>query len=186
MARTGMAFSSSNYAAGDYYSGYGSNYAAGGLFSFVGKALKTVAGVASQMLPGPIGAIARIGTGILGGAGAGRAVQAQLPTFTPAGLGPMLPEPGIAGAVHRIVPGGKTGFGYYNKKGEFIEGKRPVMNPMNVRALRRASRRLDGFARTARKALKHSPFMLVSRASRGRRGSPGVISRSEAARALKR
>lgn len=180
MARTGFAVGSSNYAAGDYYSGYGSNYAAGGLFSFVGKALRTVAGVAGAVLPGPIGTIARIGGGLLGG----RPGAPQL--MAPAGLGPMLPEPGIAGTIHRVVPGGKPGYGYYNKQGEFIQGKRPVMNPMNVRALRRATRRIDGFARTARKALKHSPFMLVSRAARGRRGSPGLITRSEAARALKR
>lgn len=170
------------YMAGDNY-GRAGNYAyqAGGLFSFVGKAIKTVAGVASKILPGPAGLIAGAVSRI-GGGGA----PPVLTTPGIAQLGPMIPEPGIAGTIHRVVPGGKPGYGYYNKDGVFIQGKRPTMNPMNVRALRRASRRLDSFARTARKALRHSPFMLVSRASRGRRGSPGVITRSEASRALRR
>jgi hypothetical protein len=157
------------YQAGDNY-GRAGNYAyqAGGLFSFLGKAVKTVARIGSAVLPGPAGAIA----GLIGGGGRAPQVGAMglIPTF-----GPNIPVPGVKGAIQRFLPGGASG--YYSRR---------RMNPMNVRALRRASRRLDSFAKTARKALRHSPFMLVSRASRGRRGSPGVITRSEAARALKR
>lgn len=177
------------YQAGDNY-GRAGNYAyqAGGIFSSIGNVLGKVAKVAGAVLPGPIGTIARIGGGILTGAAVGRGIQAALPTLSAPRFAPggMIPEPGISGVIHRALPGGSSGRGYINKKGEFVEGKRPTMNPMNVRALRRASRRLDSFARTARKALRHSPFMLVSRASRGGRRSPGVITRSEAARALKR
>jgi hypothetical protein len=167
------------YQAGDNY-GRAGNYAyqAGGIFSGIASAIGKVAKVAGGLLPGPIGTIARIGGGILAGAGAGRVIQAALPSLVPAPPSPgMIPAPGITGVIERALPGGASGY---------ISGRRRRMDPMNVKALRRASRRLDSFARTARKALKHSPFMLVSRASRGRRGSPGVITRSEAARALKR
>ena len=162
---------SNYYQAGDNY-GRAGNYAyqAGGLFGFIGKAAKAIGG----LIPGPIGTIARIGGGILAGAAAGRGIAAALPS-PPGG---QIPVPGVTGFVQRALPGGATGF---------MSAGRRRMNPMNVKALRRASRRLDSFARTARKALRHSPFMLVSRASRaGRGGSRGVITRSEAARALKR
>jgi len=67
---------------------------------------------------------------------------------------------------------------------DIVLGRRRRMNPMNVKALRRATRRIDGFTRTARRALKHTGYMLVSRHAKG--ASRGVITRAEAARALKR
>ena len=168
------------YSAGDNY-GRAGNYAyqAGGIFGFVKKAIGTVAKVAGAVLPGPIGTVARVGAGILGGAAAGRGIAAALPSIIPSPPGPgMVPAPGVRGFVERALPGGATGY---------VSAGRRRMNPMNVKALRRAGRRIDGFARVARKALKHTPFMLVSRASRaGRGGSPGVITRREASRALKR
>lgn len=170
------------YVAGDNY-GRAGNYAyqAGGLFSSIGRVVGSVARVASNFLPGPLGTVARIGGGLLAGAAAGRAATAALPALMPPPpQGTPVPVPGVTGFLQRLVPGGETG--YMAAPGT----KRRKINPMNVKALRRATRRIDGFARTARKALKHSPFMLVSRNSRGRRGSPGVITRSEAARALKR
>lgn len=170
---------SNYYQAGDNY-GRAGNYAyqAGGIFGSIGKALKGAIGLASNIVPG--GGLVRTGLkiagGLLGGAAAGRAVQAAFPAAIPS-LASQVPVPGLRGFGQRLIPGGASGF---------ISGRRR-MNPMNVKALRRASRRLDSFAKTARKALRHSPFMLVSRASRaGRGGSRGVITRSEAARALKR
>jgi len=167
---------SNYYQAGDNY-GRAGNYAyqAGGIFSSIGRVLGGVARVAGGLLPGPVGTIARVAGGVLGGAAVGRALTGAFPS-PPGG---QIPVPGITGFIQRTLPGGATGF---------MSAGRRRMNPMNVKALRRASRRLDSFARTARKALRHSPFMLVSRASRAGRGgsSRGVITRSEAARALKR
>jgi len=126
------------YAAGDYYRG---DYYRGD-FLGIGKGLKRLAGNLLGNLP-VVGGIARTLIPGLGG------VQPQLPTMNigvPVGG---KPEPGIAGSVHRMLPGGHSGYGYYNKHGEFIEGKRPRMNVLNPRALRRAARRAKGFLRFA-------------------------------------
>jgi len=169
---------SNYYQAGDNY-GRAGNYAyqAGGIFSSIGKFVGGVAKVAGGLLPGPIGTIARIGGGILAGAAAGRAVQAIAPSVFPGPPGGMVPVPGIRGIVERTLPGGATGY---------MSSSRRRMNAMNVKALRRASRRIDSFTRTARKALKHTGYMIISRSARRGGGSPGVITRREASRALKR
>lgn len=139
------------YYRGDYYRG--DNYR--GDFLGIGKALKKVAGAAFNILaPAPLKAAVNLFAH----------PAPQVPGFAPGGMpmigAPMLnigvpaggkPEPGIAGAAHRFFPGGHTGYGYYNKKGEFVEGKRPRMNPLNQRALSRAGRRVKGFLRIARR-----------------------------------
>lgn len=133
------------YNAGDYYQG--DNYGAGD-FLGIGKALKKVAGVAVGLLPGPVGAV-------------GRALIGKSPQIlSPAGgmkggMIPQVPEPGLTGAVHRLAPGGHSGYGYYNKKGEFIEGRRPRMNVGNIKALKRANRRAHGFLRVYRSAVRY-------------------------------
>lgn len=112
------------YQAGDYYRAGDGNYAAGGLFSFIGKAAKTVLGLT------PVG----------------RAVQAVVPALANPpvikGLAPqqLVPTPGFGGTVSRILPGGDTGY---------MVARRRRMNPLNVRALRRAGRRLKGFLKIA-------------------------------------
>lgn len=133
------------YAAGDYYRGDG-NYAQGD-FLGIGGALKKVARAAVGLLPGPAGVI-------------GRAIVGKNPNAMAGGgmkLGgiPQVPEPGVAGAAHRFFAGGHTGYGYYNKKGEFIEGKRPRMNVGNIKALRRANRRAHGFLKAYRSAVSY-------------------------------
>lgn len=110
-------------AMGDYYQG--DNYQAGGLFSFIGKAAKALIGAS------PIGQVAK----------------ALIPTFARppqiAGQGPMIvPTPGFTGRMQRFVPGGASGF-------EFARRRR--MNPLNIKALRRAMRRAKGFERQARR-----------------------------------
>lgn len=111
------------YQAGDYYRGDG-NYAAGGLFSFLGKAAKAV------VKASPIGQV----------------VQAVAPTvFGPPPVlqgfqGPIAPVPGLKGIAQRAVPGGASGF---------MVVKRRKMNTLNLRALRRAGRRVRGFLRIA-------------------------------------
>jgi hypothetical protein len=134
------------YNAGDYYQG--DNYGAGD-FLGIGKALKKLqplkllGGVAGRLIGGtPVGAIARTLIPSIGGN------RSQLPgsmIVAPVGA----PEPGISGIVHRGVPGGSSGYGYYNKKGEFVDGRRPRMNVANVHALKRAGRRVKGFLRVA-------------------------------------
>jgi len=130
------------YAAGDYYQagdflGIGRALKKlnplkliGGLAGNILGSLPVVGGVARSLVPGISGPM--IGAGIIS---PGQIKQ--------------LPEPGISGMAHRAFPGGSSGFGYYNKKGEFVEGRRPRMNVLNPRALRRAARRAKGFLRFA-------------------------------------
>lgn len=133
------------YGAGDYYRG---DYYQGD-FLGIGKALKKL---------NPLALIGGIAKKVVGSVPFVGGVASQLiPTFgnkTGTG-GPAIhapvgaPEPGLTGIVHRGVSGGKTGYGYYNKKGEFVDGARPRMNATNVRALRRAGRRVKGFLKIA-------------------------------------
>ena len=153
---------------GDYYSGKGDP----GLFSFLGKAVGTVARVGTSMLPGPVGAI-------------GRTFTSKLPSFAPkAPVGPAVPRISLPTTTRGYSPGKPVattpmGMPYFVKK----RGRR--MNYGNVKALRRADRRIDGFVGVARKALKHTNYKVVSRSAGSRSGSRGVITRSEAAKALR-
>jgi len=160
------------YAAGDYYRAGGlrhSNYGAGGLFSFIGKAAKAVGGV----IGGPIGA----GLNLVGGALAPTPAAAtpipQLPipmSFANIQQPGQVPVPGVKGTVQRLLPGGATG--YFSRR---------HMNPGNAKAARRAIRRIDA----TRKLLKSIERQLPMRAAPRSRGSRGVITRSEASRALR-
>lgn len=140
------------YGAGDYYraGGYyraGDYYRAGGLF---GGIAKFIGGAAKGFISGgPIGAIK---------GGAMALVPQAHPTQLPIGIGlgqgfgpylPPTPEPGVTGIVHRLVPGGKSGYGRLRKDGQFTDRRRPRMNVTNVRALRRAGRRVRGFLKIA-------------------------------------
>jgi len=75
----------------------------------------------------------------------------------------MKPVPGLKGKVQRFLPGGATGF-----------FKRRTMNPLNPRALTRATRRLEGFRTKATKALRELGFT-VSRVGRGRQPRDRII-----------
>jgi hypothetical protein len=152
------------YRAGDYYRG-GGYYRAGGLLSSIGGVLKKVGSVAS-LIPGVGGIIGTV-AGAVGGAMAPSRPVLTL-TGTPAtlatrGPGGQVPQPGIAGTVHRLVPGGSTGMGYYNKKGEFIEGKRPTMNIGNAHAARRAVRRLKGVRKMLQNIEREMPHRHCTR-----------------------
>lgn len=125
------------YQAGDYYQagGYyrGDNYAAGGFLGGIGKALgKVVRGVAGTALSlSPIGGVAK----------------SLIPGLTSGSLAntprPLVPVPGLAGFAERIVPGGASGY--------MLGGGRRRMNVTNVKALRRAGRRVRGFLKIARR-----------------------------------
>ena len=123
-----------------------------GFFGDIFKTVKRAAG----FIPGPIGTIARA----IPGGGGGRQ-PAGTPPFTmpgggrgipfhPQGRG-SVPAPGVGGAVERFLPGGKTGF-IPGPVGARKKCRR--MDPLNVKALRRSTRRLAAFQREAKKVEK--------------------------------
>lgn len=139
----------------------------GGIFSAIGSVVKKVANVGAQLLPGPVGAVARTAISTLGG-------QARPSMGAPAvipGLGLVPPPggggvptgarvPGVGAAVARILPGGQTGLGtgcasgfhpnktsYFLKDGTYIEKgtvcvRNRRRNPLNPRALDRSMARI--------------------------------------------
>lgn len=144
------------YNAGDYYRA-GDNYAAGSLGGFLKKAGKAALGVARTVVSGtPVG----------------RVVEAIAPAPTQMGGRPLQPVAGVTGVMQRIVPGGESGFK--------LGGGSRRMNAGNAKAARRAIRRI----KSVRNLLQSIERELPRRpAPRG--GSRGVITRSEAARALR-
>jgi hypothetical protein len=121
------------YSAGDYYRGdyyRGDNYAAGGLFGTLGK---IIGGVGKAVVKGGLGLL----TG--GPAGAIRGVvSSAAQSLQPAPV--------------RLVTGGSSGSAAGYMTGfEGVPGRRRRMNPLNIRALRRAIRRAKGFEKQARR-----------------------------------
>jgi len=128
-----------------------------GFFDILGK----IAGTILPSIPGPIGAIA------------GSVLRPRSPQVPARRFPEPVRVPGIRALGERLIPGGRTGFecpdggtcpkGYRLNKssytlqdGTFVaKGSRCVRirrtNPTNVRALRRAIRREEGFIRLARK-----------------------------------
>ena len=113
-----------------------------GFFSFIGKALTTVA----RAIPGPIGAIA----GALGGS---RPQPTALPTlFQQQPPVFRAPVPGAIGAAQRFLPGGATGFV------DCPPRKRTRrIDPLNMKALRRANRRQAMFLKAVDRTLATMP-----------------------------
>ena len=172
---------------GDYYRG---DYYRGdpGIFGSIWKGIKTVAGVgldvAGAVNPA-VGIARRAFTGLTGGGT--RPVQPPPPTMVPPTMGPTGKPPPVG------TSGGMPTYGapaapVYDKMGQLIgyRKKRRSMNYGNVKALRRADRRMSGFVKTARSALKHTNYKVVSKSAGSRGGSRGVITRREASRALSR
>jgi hypothetical protein len=178
---------------GDYYRG---DYYRGdpGILGFIGKAVGTIGRIGAELLPGPVGTVARKVTSAL--PRFGPAQPSAPPMIVPPAVAPMpaLPRQTGTAMVPMAAAGGACQVrGYHpNKAYSYAKGMPPgsycvknrKTNYGNVRALRRADRRIDGFVRIARSALKHTNYKVVSR-SAGKRGSRGVITRSEAARALR-
>lgn len=117
-----------------------------GIFGFLGKAIGGV--VKGAFASSPIG----IAAGAIGKA----AKPSATPPFTMPGGGggipsqfiqQQVPTPGARGAIERFIPGGATGF-------QNVSKKRRRMNVLNVKALRRSTRRLAGFQREAKKVEK--------------------------------
>lgn len=162
------------YTVGDYY-GRGDYYRGDSIFKKIGKAIGGA--VKAVVRASPVGQVVQaVAPRLLGSGGGGGGVQVRAPQFI--NIAPPTVDMGMPGATPpALIPQ------FSLKKGMRVGGRR--MNPMNSKALRRASRRIDGFVRTARKALKHTQYTIARRGAGGRRGSPGRITRAEAARALK-
>lgn len=167
---------------GDYYRG---DYYRGdpGLFGAIGSALKGVAkvatGVIGSVVPGPAGVVARMAGKALGT----RKVDATITTVQPPTI---VPPPSIGTAATKRGP--TPGTTAYTPLGMpyIVKGRRRRRpNYGNVKALNRANKRIDGFVTAARKALKHTNYKVVSRSAGRGGGSRGVITRREAARALR-
>lgn len=167
----------------------------------LGGVLRTITGVAGEILPGPFGIPARTVNRALTrtsrnrGRGTSRFNRTRSITPRVGGgstrLAPLAPVPqptqaqqarANAAAVGLTCPPGmvpnKTR--YTLKSGEVVEPgtrcvKRRTMNPGNAKALRRSIRREEGFAKLARRALKGSRFKVVSASSGTRRPGPRTI-----------
>lgn len=147
------------------YYGQGDYYGQGGPFDFVKRAVGTVA-------RGAIG----FATGGVGGAIAAVAPRPRLSTISnptmPIGPTVQIPTPG--GRSFQIdpmaaLPGGNPLFSMVGGK------KRRTMNVGNIKALRRAVRRQDGFVRAVRSSLKHTNYTLVTKGSRSKGRSRGNV-----------
>jgi len=175
-----------DYYRGDYYRGDPGIFGAiggaiGGFAKGVVGAAKVGLGIAGTVLPGPAGIAARAVTRLTGGT---RTVQPPPPTIVPPSFAPQpisrQPAAMPLGPIRQPMTAAER------ERLGLPPRKRRRMNHGNVKALRRADRRIDGFVGVARKALKHTNYKVVSKsAGRGRAGSRGVITRSEAARALR-
>lgn len=143
------------------YYGAGDYYRAGGgnyaAGGFLGK------------LWGGVKSVARTAIGMTP---VGRVAEAIIPPPTTQGGQRMEPTPGARGVAQRMVPGGETGFRPFGGG-----GKR--MNMGNAKAARRAIRRIKGVRNLLQSIEKELPRRPAPRATRG------VITRAEAARALR-
>jgi len=156
------------YRGGGYYQA-GGYYRAGSLRSLVGSIGKTIGGLGIPVVSGVAGTVGRLAmpTPIAPVMSVSRGTPATL-SVTGTGVD-QRPRPGVRGRVQRLLPGGESGY---------LPTRH--MNAGNAKAARRAIRRIT----SVRKLLKSIERQLPMRpAPRGR--SPGVITRSEAARALR-
>jgi hypothetical protein len=187
---------------GDYYRG--DYYRAGGILGSIGKflggAVKTVAGAATGFITGgPIGAAlgaaktlvpARVNP-MQGTALAPAASIQRMPMLPPIGVGqvgPFAQQTGGLINVQTYTAGGRPIVKTIDQSTGRVVGRRKRMNVANPRALRRALRRVAGFGKLAARAKKDiaraASAIGVRRSSSS--SSRGVITRSEAARALRR
>lgn len=154
-----MPYRQGQMAAGDYYRG--ARGAQGDLFGFIGKALGTVAKIGSSLLPGPFGTVARAVTGALTGPAKQNPIGATLPppVIGIRGLSANMPVLRPDSTVSRGVTVGGLNVGsqttYYSPDGT-LRKKHRRMNVSNVKALRRAGRRVKGFEKLARRFIGFS------------------------------
>lgn len=131
-----------------------------GLFGALKGLARRAVGVGIRALPG--------GAAVLSAVSAARPGRRQL----------VVPTPGFAGLAQRALPFGKTGFEVARAGG--VGGRR--MNAGNAKAARRAIRRIKAVRHLLQSIEKELPRRPAARSG----GSRGVITRSEASRALRR
>jgi hypothetical protein len=129
-----------------------------GFFSFLGKAVKTVASVGAGFIPGVGGKISTAISKIpLGGAAKGTAIKVggaiiRHPVLSAAGAAGAI---GLAGEAAHLARGGGTmhvgGMHISRKTGRMVRNRH--MRVTNPKALRRALRRAHGFAKLAMKTI---------------------------------
>lgn len=159
-----------------YAAGGRGNYQAGGIFSFLGKAVKSVAKVGAGLLTGgPLGGIAAAARELAPTPAANTPIPIMQPPFGLEGLQGLTPTPaqkkqGVTAV--GVSPLGTVGVAFR---------KHRHMNAGNAKAARRAIRRI----KSVRHLLTSIERELPHRKAITRGGSPGVITRAEAARALR-
>lgn len=126
--------------------------------SFLGGIIHAVTNV-TKLIPGPVGMISGLANRATSApAPTSRALTVAAPVFSTSLVNPMIsapqgqqrPEPGARGMVHRAVPGGYSGY-----------LPRRHMNFANVKAARRAGRRIEGAIRLLRGLEKQLPHKIV-------------------------
>lgn len=137
-----------------------------GIFGTIGKILGTGLSIAGGLLPGPLGIPAKIIGGVLR---PGAKTIPQTPPFQ----APRLPGGTIPTFVGPQVAPRPTGVAFGPAGVQAQMGrKRRRMDPMNVKALRRATRRLAAFDREKKKVEKQLRLIAPRPARRSRRDSP--------------
>ena len=134
-----------------------------GIFGTIGKILGTGLKVAGSLIPGPFGIPAKVVGGILAPTARTGPIT-RTPQFRPPvvpggyspGIGPIQQVPGVITAAQL----------------EARRKKRRRMDPMNVKALRRATRRLAAFDREKKKVEKQLRLIAPRPARRSRRAAP--------------
>ena len=182
---------------GDYYKGDYYGYRAGGIFGTIGGLFKKAVGVLSA-LPTPLQPLARVASSVLNPrqgtaiapAAPGQGVM-RLPSLPPVTIGQLGPiqtqGQGLIQVQQIDQRTGRATMKVVDQRTGQVVGGRKRMNVANPRALRRALRRVAGFGKLAKRAKRD-----IARAAsaigvrRGGGSSRGVITRSEAARALRR
>jgi hypothetical protein len=138
-----------------------------GIFGFVGKALGTITGIASKVLPGPLGTAAGLVSGVL----SPQAPPPQVsPRVLPSGTPPFV-RPGqgfVQQGPSPRTPTSAVGFGPVGAR----QRKRRRMDPLNPKALRRATRRLAAFNREKAKVEKELRKIAPRPRTRTRRDLP--------------
>lgn len=146
-----MPYRQGQMVAGDYYG----MRAQGDLFGFLKKAVGGIAKVAGSILPGPFGAV---------GTAVSRVLLPSNPVIRQNPIGATLPPPPMLGKPlpnFYGVQAGSTRFGLTTAPSSPLAEhalaslpsgrKRRRMNVANVKALRRAGRRVKGFEKLARR-----------------------------------
>lgn len=150
------------YYRGDYYRG---DYYRGDLGGFLKKAVKVVgAGVGGFVTGGPVGAI-KAGIGALAKPTAMSNAAVISNAVGTMGIGGSILKAG--GKLVGPILAGKEVFDIGKGFGLFGggNGKRRTMNHLNPKALSRATRRVEGFVKKARKAVSPLGYTVVRRGS---------------------